>query len=670
MNAYRSLFDPAYSLGHRRSFVLGLLCILCLATNPIVTAQESVRPAYTLNAAPRLQAAERFLAAEMDRWTTGTVVYDEYQSGAAGFYPSLWFGDQDALVVDERSTTQPAVGQTCFRLTYKGSAAGPQDTGIIWVYPDKNEGKLRGRDLSGASRLRGWIRCGKGPLSVQLEIPQIQKPNGDIAVLSQDVVLSEAWQQFELRIPKYTPLDDVRMGFAVVVASSQSIEAPYDVFLDDVWFDNTNTDQLRFIRSYVPKAAPEDDFIRNAAFLYDNCLALLAFLAQNDADGDARARQLADTIVWAQLYDRHFTDGRWRNAYAVGPLLGRDEKMNRDIARLPGVYDSKQKRMIEDRYAVSSDCGNCAWAGLSLVTAHLRFEAGKKENYKYLKSALRAAEWIETNCRFDGAGGGYTGGFEGWEPTDSNPGGPTKLQWRSTEHNIDVYVFFSRLANAIEAAEHENPEYWSEQQPNVWRARANRAAEFVLSMFNQKQNCFRIGVRDAKGTINTDAVASDAQTWALLAMGHLPEFRKRIKWTGPPATPSIINWVERHCRQHICGHSGYAFSDVGTGIWPEGAGHLSCCYSYLRDFDNNRRVLREMTRLDLAKLHDDTQPAAAAGIAAAYPETAETGLVKEFAAGLVDMWKYPARDHVGATAWFVLAAHGANPYWIDSPRVP
>ncbi|RLB08494.1 MAG: hypothetical protein DRG39_08755, partial [Deltaproteobacteria bacterium] len=54
-------------------------------------------------------------------------------------------------------------------------------------------------------------------------------------------------------------------------------------------------------------------------------------------------------------------------------------------------------------------------------------------------------EWIEENCKDIRGTGGYTGGYRGWEKTANNPQGQTKILSKSTEHNINVYVAFSRL---------------------------------------------------------------------------------------------------------------------------------------------------------------------------------------------------------------------------------
>jgi hypothetical protein len=59
--------------------------------------------------------------------------------------------------------------------------------------------------------------------------------------------------------------------------------------------------------------------------------------------------------------------------------------------------------------------------------------------------------------------GGYTGGFDGWEPS------PAKILWKSTEHNIDVYVAFMLL--------------WEQTGDAAWRQRAMWAKNFAKAMW-------------------------------------------------------------------------------------------------------------------------------------------------------------------------------------------
>jgi len=165
--------------------------------------------------------------------------------------------------------------------------------------------------------------------------------------------------------------------------------------------------------------------------------------------------------------------------------------------------------------------------------------------------------------------------------------------------------------------------------------------------------------------VQTNVVPADAQTWAVLAMGHDDEFRKTIGWD-PNASrvPSCITWVETNCRMRGVADcprvTGYRFGQQGTGVWFEGAAHLAATYHYLGDAERAAAILAEV-----AEANPDTGKSGA-GIYAACPDFAKTGFRKEFAPGVVDDWTYPMRLHVGATAWFLLASLGVNPYWSAS----
>lgn len=613
----------------------------------------------------RIVQAYRYLETEMDRWSQRTVVYDDLDSGGAGFFPSGWMGDIEDLRLDLGVTDNPAAGTTCIRATY--TPRGSQRwAGIYWLYPnnpDGNWGYLRGRDLTGATRLQGWIRGEKGGEIVELKIGGVNRPpHNNPSIAHQDSLgplgirmsLSPDWQRFEIPIPHGTPLDNVIGGFAFVVS------APYNpdgsvVYLDEITYDDAEPQRLRLIRSYTPTADPNDRAIRNAAFLYDNALAVLAFLARGDDEGRRRAAILADSLVWAQKHDRAYHDGRWRNAYSSGPL----QDPATDSARLPGWYDPTRKRWLEDRYAVSSDTGNTGWAMIALLSAHDALSSGGRDS-PYLAAASRAGEWIEAHCRAGDALGGYTGGFEGWERNETSTG-PAKLEWRSTEHNLDLYAAFSRVADVT--------------GHNAWRQRAAHARGFVLNMWNQDGPFFWAGVRDRRGTLNRDAVPADAQTWALLAMGHDSEFRRVVGWSGSTAVPSCIGWVEMTVRvaniPECPGVSGYRFSNQGSGVWFEGSAHLAAAYRYIRDDQRAESVVNEIIRANPIRppAEDNGReaglPPSVGGIEAACPDPAATGFIKEFAPGVVGPWTYPKRPHVGATAWFLLAARGANPFWLN-----
>src|SRR5580704_12345105 len=104
-----------------------------------------------------------------------------------------------------------------------------------------------------------------------------------------------------------------------------------------------------FINSYDSSNIHE----ATVAYTYDQALMILAFLAEKDI---ARARRIADAMVYAQSSDRTYHDDRLRNAYAAGPVDAKPVK-------LPGYWDNAQRLWIEDSYQDGSATGNNDWAG-------------------------------------------------------------------------------------------------------------------------------------------------------------------------------------------------------------------------------------------------------------------------------------------------------------------
>jgi exo-beta-1,3-glucanase (GH17 family) len=610
--------------------------------------------------AERMRGAHAYLIEQMDLWTKGTTVCDDRGSGGQGFYPTNLAGDYKDLSIDDGCTKAPAKGSSCVEITYAPKGTKGWAT-VTWAYPDRpgpNWGEVKGRDITGAHSLRGLIRGSDGSEVVELRVggvncePQHDEKRPHQDTFSADPIrkkLSKEWEPFIINLPEKTSLESVIGGFSCTFSKVLTPNKT-TIYLDDVRFDDTFPEMPRLVRSYVPTAHVRDDPIRNAAFLYDNAVLLLYFLSRDDEDSLRRARLVANAIVDAQTNDRAYDDGRWRNAYSCGPLL--DQATNK--ARLPGIYSKERGRMLEDRYTASSDAGNAGWAIIALLSAHAKLEAGKvKPPYRFLNSARRAARWVEENCRTNDALGGYSGGYEGWEKTAENPAGPMRLKWRSVEHNLDLAVAFEKLSDMVGGEEGKD-----------WLERACHARKFVFKMWNPKGNHFWVGVRDLTGRLNEDAVPADVQTWGLLALGHDLEFRKLIGWTSSEKVPSILEWVEANCREETPSGNGYRFSDKGKGVWPEGCAHVATAYHYLGDKKKAETVLDELLKL-VHPTRPDEMAARPAGIPAAITDVAETGFRKQFAPGIVDKWTYPARPHLGATAWFLLAVRGVNPYWLE-----
>jgi hypothetical protein len=322
-----------------------------------------------------------------------------------------------------------------------------------------------------------------------------------------------------------------------------------------------------------------------------------------------------------QNHDRYFDDGRLRNAYQAGDLRlppGWNPNGKSGTVRMPGRSD-ETGTWWEDAVQVGTSAGNSAWAMLALLAA---FES--LGDSPYLEAAIRLGSWVENNCGVGGVLGGYSGGFEGWEPGPQNPG-QTRLLYRSTEHNLDLYAAFSRLAGMT-----------GEQ---VWSERAQHARTFVEGMWNANDGHFwtgTMGTMEGDDTINTTVVPLDAQSWTLLAMRD---------WQQDPDHLRALSYAETHCS--VSG--GFDFDSDQEGVWVEGTAQMGVVY-------------RSLASAAFEQVLQGLQPLR--GSNGGFPATS----LEELHAGpsASPWWTYYHRYHVGATAWVGLAECGTNPFWFPT----
>ena len=248
------------------------------------------------------------------------------------------------------------------------------------------------------------------------------------------------------------------------------------------------------------------------AFTYDNALAGLALLAGGHRGAAAR---IAEALRLAQEQDRHWRDGRLRNAYAAGRIFPEAPRS----VRPPGWWDASRNAWMEDGYQAGSAAGPVAFAIL-LWTA--------LGDAPFRRAAERAADWLE-GLR---APSGFRGGTIGHEPS------PDLLPWVSTEQNLDLAVAFARLGRQA-AAEH--------------------AGGFVRSMWLAPERRFAMGLTP-DGQVNGGS-ALDANLWPALA------------WPGQGFEPAL-DWVlARHglpAEAPAAELEGLDFNDDRDGIWLEG----------------------------------------------------------------------------------------------------
>ncbi len=357
---------------------------------------------------------------------------------------------------------------------------------------------------------------------------------------------------------------------------------------------------LKFLPSYfIPSSAPSDQALMDVAYVYDNALALLCFIHQNSEDGRRRAGVLADAFVFAMSNDRFYQDNRLRNAYSSRQLIHRQTGK----ACLPGFWNSETRQWQEDKEQVSTHTGNMAWVVIALSQY---FNATGGQSYK--KAAISLGNWIYDHTYSED--GGYTGGFEGWEPQAE------KIPWKSTEHNLDVYAGFIWL-HIITG-------------DRLWLQRALHAKRFVESMWSGDH--FWIGTHGPSNTPDQAHAVLDVQALAALLL------------TGRDLA---LTWAKQNCYTEANGFKGFDFNTDKDGIWFEGTAQAALAFTATGEKEKAELFLKELKRVQAAGPDDHGK-----GIAAASNAHVSTGLGPF----------YINRPHIGATAWYIFAQKGFNPF--------
>jgi hypothetical protein len=401
---------------------------------------------------------------------------------------------------------------------------------------------------------------------------------------------------------------------ALSYSGNTRIESAFQHLYEVMDKGDAPADQPRFITSYEilsPDTSP-DDKLATTCFIYDNALALMAFLARGKSEDLRRAQLLADAFLYAQKNDRYFTDGRLRNAYRSGAFIDSYTKK----ALLPGWWDKRKREWCEDKEQVGTTTGNMAWVGLALLSYYEK--AGGKA---YLDATLKLGEWIEKET---GTERGYSGGTIGWEPAQQ------KLLWRSTEHNIDLYVFFSRL-------------FKNTGDPR-WKKRAAIARDFVTGMWNGKEAHFWTGTTpDGLFHINPHPIPLDIQAWAVTAMPGERRYR------------NALTWCETNGYTTADGFTGFDFDTDKDGVWFEGTAQMALAYGIAGQKDKAAALIVALERAQTTAPHGNGK-----GLVAASRDGLTTGFD----------WKYYTRLHIGATAWLLFARMQYNPFWSGTPYNP
>lgn len=358
------------------------------------------------------------------------------------------------------------------------------------------------------------------------------------------------------------------------------------------------------LRSFEPGPSqkPLDPALSNTAFTYDNALASIALFA---CGKDDKALRIVEALRYALGHDRTYRDGRVRNAYRAGAV-----DVHQGSMLLPGFWNEGRKAWMEDDYQVGSATGNLAWAALAFLAAFDR--SGDKS---YLSAASSLIEWINQNTA--GTGGlGFTGGTFGQDAQ------PIHLDWKSTEHNLDVFAAAAWLSEI--------------DQTKDWRSVQDRALSFLNAMWNDGEGRFYVGSLPGGDTPNTSQSGIDSELWPIMAV---PKFRARAD--------HVLDWVDRH----YAVDGGFDFNDDRDGIWLEGTAQAALAFEIAGHRARSDALLDTIG----AELSPESLVYATSG-----PELT-TGLKIGPDSTSAD-FKYFRLPHIGATAWGILAAKGWNPF--------
>ena len=376
---------------------------------------------------------------------------------------------------------------------------------------------------------------------------------------------------------------------SVTLASSRQLDrsvADAYSFLDQMMDKYAAGPTPRLVQSFTGGVLGQQHF--TASETYDDAVIIDAYLAEGTPAGRSRAEVIGNGLLYVQANDP-LHDGRVRAAYAPTPLRSPADVKPTDPAALTG---------------------DMAWAGQALV--QLYASTGRKA---YLRGAEAIGNWVQTHCHDTRGPGGYTGG----ETANGQ-----KIEWKSTEHNIDLYALFSLLARKT-----GDP---------AWSARASWAKRFVMAMWNAKAGHFAVGTATDGVTTNPAQVPEDVNSWSYLALRD-------------PAYAASVGWDVRNLAVTAGRFGGVSYCPADrTGAWFEGTAHLADALEFRRGPGDAATAAQYLADISYAQAHG--------------PDSDGRGIIAASKNGLGDCagGSFYASLHTGATAWYILAAEKIDPF--------
>jgi hypothetical protein len=621
-----------------------------------------------------------YLKSVQDEFHEAYEVYREADSPGNHFHARGFIPDENALVTTDGAwSMNPHSAPTCMKFTFERAADGLNGGGIYLMngalvngapvpyfgedqlgegaeiihfvdsalVDESNERSFRGVDVSGATRLVFWARGESGGEEVEFFVggvgwgtsPQPHPDSTDrIPEPGNRTTLTDSWVRYEIDLSG-VDLSDIKDGFGWYAETTHNLDPLTTFFVDDVAFElspearQERLDEPRLMRSFstlpvqpewsLGEDLPFDLAFRSTGSIYDQVIAMLAFLSSDTSDGLRRARLIADALVYTAHHHRnpHLPgESRLRGFskfYKVGDLaLPPGWEIDGRAGTVPaaGIYDEESQSYTELEESNVIDTGENLWVIIGLLAVHDRVP-----DPAYLETALIAAEQVDAQRRDSGTYEGFIAG-----PKAINSPLQEPRTYRSLEHHLDAVAAFRKL-HAVTG------------DPR-WLENANHALVFVEQMWDESRSCYLTGTTaEPDLELNTDVIPQDAQSWAVLA---IPEV---IAWH-----PEVLDCVDTFHKVPVSGFDAYDFADDRDGFWPEGQGHLACAHHAAGDRQRSVELLSLLPRLQqMPPPHGDGN-----GIVSASHDFLSSGFG----------FKWFRRMHVGATGWAYMALQRFNPF--------
>ena len=135
--------------------------------------------------------------------------------------------------------------------------------------------------------------------------------------------------------------------------------------------------------------------------------------------------------------------------------------------------------------------------------------------------------------------------------------------------------------------------------------------------------------------------------WSILGLGEPQRYGK------------ALDWALRHCGAKDIENAFDFNCNDGDGAWWEGTAQMATALKFSGRIGEAVPIIEQLKKTQIKE-----------GLAAgAMPAASRCGLTTGFrhfwhSAQIELPWLYPNSPHVGATAWFLFAVMGKNPYYL------